>query len=85
MISKQEIIEQLKTIVKPYVQNQESFDALTEETDFINDLKINSANLVDVILDIEEKYTIIIDNESMEKMINVKAAMEIVAIKLAEK
>ncbi|MBG6061966.1 acyl carrier protein [Flavobacterium sp. CG_9.1] len=85
MISKQEIIEQLKTIVKPYVQNQESFDALTEETDFINDLKINSANLVDVILDIEEKYNIIIDNESMEKMINVKAAMEIVAIKLAEK
>ncbi|MBC7748032.1 acyl carrier protein [Flavobacterium omnivorum] len=85
MISKQEIIEQLKTIVKPYVQNQESFDALTEETDFINDLKINSANLVDVILDIEEKYNIIIDNESMEKMINVKSAMEIVAIKLAEK
>ncbi|WP_196829033.1 MULTISPECIES: acyl carrier protein [Flavobacterium] len=84
-MSKQEIIEQLKTIVKPYVQNQESFDALTEETDFINDLKINSANLVDVILDIEEKYNIIIDNESMEKMINVKAAMEIVAIKLAEK
>lgn len=85
MISKQEIIEQLKTIVKPYVQNQESFDALTEETDFINDLKINSANLVDVILDIEEKYNIIIDNESMEKMINVKSAMEIVTIKLAEK
>jgi len=85
MISKQDIIEQLKTIVKPYVQNQESFDALTEETDFINDLKINSANLVDVILDIEEKYNIIIDNESMEKMINVKSAMEIVAIKLAEK
>lgn len=85
MISKQEIIEQLKTIVKPYVQNQESFDALAEETDFINDLKINSANLVDVILDIEEKYNIIIDNESMEKMINVKSAMEIVAIKLAEK
>ncbi|WP_220083872.1 acyl carrier protein [Flavobacterium omnivorum] len=84
-MSKQEIIEQLKTIVKPYVQNQESFDALTEETDFINDLKINSANLVDVILDIEEKYNIIIDNESMEKMINVKSAMEIVAIKLAEK
>lgn len=85
MISKQEIIEQLKTIVKPYVQNQESFDSLTEETDFINDLKINSANLVDVILDIEEKYNIIIDNESMEKMINVKSAMEIVTIKLAEK
>ena len=54
-------------------------------TDFINDLKINSANLVDVILDIEEKYDIIIDNEAMERMINVKAAVAIIETKLAEK
>ena len=58
---------------------------LTEDTDFINDLKINSANLVDVILDIEEKYDIVIDNEAMERMINVKAAMEIIENKLSEK
>jgi acyl carrier protein len=85
MINKQETIEDLKNIVKPYIQNQEAFDSLTENTDFINDLKINSANLVDVILDIEEKYNIIIDNESMERMVNVKAALEIIEIKLSEK
>ncbi|MFV5693248.1 acyl carrier protein [Flavobacterium sp. LT1R49] len=82
-MNKQETIEQLKAIVKPYIQNQEAFDALTEDTDFINDLKINSANLVDVILDIEEKYNIIIDNESMEQMVNVKAAMQIIDAKLS--
>ena len=52
---------------------------------FINDLKINSANLVDVILDIEEKYNIVIDNESMERMVNVKAAMTIIETQLSEK
>ena len=82
-MNKQETIEQLKAIVKPYIQNQEAFDALTEDTDFINDLKINSANLVDVILDIEEKYNIIIDNESMEQMVNVKAAIQIIDAKLS--
>lgn len=84
-MNKQEIIEELKAIVKPYIQNQEAFDALTEETDFINDLKINSANLVDVILDIEEKYDIVIDNEAMEKMSNVKAAMAIIETQLSAK
>ncbi|WP_269684544.1 acyl carrier protein [Flavobacterium lacustre] len=84
-MNKQEIIEELKAIVKPYIQNQEAFDTLTEETDFINDLKINSANLVDVILDIEEKYNIVIDNESMERMVNVKAAMTIIETQLATK
>lgn len=84
-MSKQEIIEHLKAIVKPYIQDQAAFESLTEETDFINDLKINSANLVDVILDIEEKFDIIIDNQAMEKMINIKAAIEIIGMQLSEK
>lgn len=84
-MDKQHTIEQLKSIVKPYIQNQEAFDVLTEDTDFINDLKINSANLVDVILDIEEKFDIIIDNESMERMVSVKLAMNIIETKLSEK
>lgn len=78
-------LEQLKYIVKPYIQNQEAFDSLTEETNFINDLKINSANLVDVILDIEEKFDIIIDNESMEKMATVKSAIGIIEAELVKK
>ena len=84
-MNKEATIEKLKAIVKPYIQNQEAFDNLTENTDFINDLQINSANLVDVILDIEEEYSIIIDNQSMERMLDVKSAIEIIETKLSEK
>ena len=68
-MTKKELITSLQKIIKPYVQDQEAFKNLSEETDFINDLKINSANLVDIILDIEDKFDIEIDNESMEKML----------------
>jgi acyl carrier protein len=85
MREKTEMIAELKELVKPYIQNQEAFDNLNEETDFINDLKINSANLVDVILDIEEKFDLEIDNESMDKMLNVKAAIEVINTKISEK
>ena len=84
-MKKEAIIEKLKVIVKPYVKNQEAFDNLSESTDFITDLQINSANLVDIILDVEEEFTIVIDNESMEKMITIKAALEIIETKLSEK
>ncbi|MFZ1534376.1 MAG: acyl carrier protein [Chitinophagaceae bacterium] len=84
-MNKEQLITSLKEIVKPYVRNEEGLASLTEETDFLTDLKINSANLVDVILDIETAYDIIIDNESMEKMLTVKAAMEIITAKLSEK
>jgi acyl carrier protein len=80
-----ELIEDLKDIVKPYIQNEEAFENINEETDFIGDLKINSANLVDIVLDIEDKYDIEIDNDSMEKMLNVKASLEVIQEKLASK
>lgn len=76
------MILKLKGIVKPYIQDQAAFDQLTEETDFINDLKVNSANLVDIVLDVEDEFDIEIDNESMEQMLNVKKAIEIIQTKL---
>ena len=81
-MNRKELITKLKKIVKPYVQDQEAFMNLSEESDFINDLKINSANLVDVILDVEDEFNIEIDNESMEKMLSVKAALDIIENKL---
>ena len=83
-MTKKELITTLQKIIKTYVHDQEAFKNLSEETDFINDLKINSANLVDVILDVEDEFDIVIDNESMEKMLSVKAAMEIIETKLAK-
>ena len=77
-----ELIAKLKTIVAPYVQDHEAFEHLSEGTDFINDLKINSANLVDVVLDIEDEFDIRLENEDMEQMLTVKSAMEIITAKL---
>lgn len=84
-MNRAEAIDKLKEIVKPYVKNQQALENLTENTDFINDLKINSANLVDIVLDVEEAFDIVIDNESMEKMLDVKTALAIIETKLGEK
>jgi acyl carrier protein len=74
----QEITNKLTAIVKPYIQNEEAFKKISEDTDFINDLEINSANLVDIVLDVEDEFNIEIDNDSMEKMLSVKAVVAII-------
>ena len=84
-MEKAAIIEKLKTIVKPFVKNEEAFNNINEETDFITDLNINSANLVDIVLDVEDAFDIVIDNESMEKMLTVKATLDIIENKLSKK
>lgn len=77
-MTKEAITNKLTILVKPYVQNEEAYNNLTEDTDFINDLEINSANLVDIVLDVEDEFDIEIDNDSMEKMLSVKAVVAII-------
>lgn len=84
-MNKEEVIAKLKEIIKPYTANADAYDNLTENTDFINDLGINSANLVDIVLDIEENFDVVIDNADMERMLDVKTAVEIIETKLAAK
>ena len=84
-MDKTEIIQRLKTIIKPFVINEDAFESIDENTDFIKDLNINSANLVDIVLDVEEAFGIEIDNQSMERMLTVKATLNIIETKLAEK
>ncbi|SDX82828.1 acyl carrier protein [Flavobacterium degerlachei] len=84
-MNKEETLNQLKEIIKPYTNNQLAIENFTAETDFITDLNINSANLVDIILDVEDAFKIHIDNESMEKMIDVKSTLEIIETKLANR
>ncbi|GAA3960948.1 hypothetical protein GCM10022246_12770 [Pedobacter ginsengiterrae] len=83
-MDKKEIIAELREIVSLYSENQDSLENINEHTDFITDLKINSANLVDIVLDIEEKFNISIDNDSMARMLNIKATVEVIETKLAE-
>jgi acyl carrier protein len=84
-MEREAIIAKLKIIVKPYTNNDESYGSMNEATDFIKDLEVNSANLVDIVLDVEETFGITIDNLEMERMLDVKTAIDIIETKLAEK
>ncbi|MCM4158878.1 acyl carrier protein [Antarcticibacterium flavum] len=82
-MSNNDILEKLKIIVTPYAQEKSALENFGEETDFINDLQVNSANLVDVVLDVEDEFNIEIDNDSMDGMLTAGDAREIIQRKLA--
>lgn len=83
-MTRAEIEAKLKEIIKPYVQNEEAFNKLREDMDLMQDLQINSAHLVDIILDMEEEFDIEIDDETAEKMLTVKEAIDVTERLLAE-
>ena len=81
----QQHYEKLKDITKIYLPEDVSIETMTLESDFLNELNINSANLVDIVLDVEDAFDIRLENEDMDEMKTVKDALEIIDKKLAEK
>jgi acyl carrier protein len=81
-MDRREILEELKKVLAPYTENKEMLAGINEQTDLINDLKINSANLVDIIIDAEAKYNIEIDMDSSEKMVDVKSCIDVISEKM---
>jgi acyl carrier protein len=84
-MTKQEILNELKTVIAPYTTNKEMLAGIDDNTDLIKDLKINSANLVDIIIDAEAKYDIEIDYDSADKMVNVGNCIAVISEKMKEK
>lgn len=82
-MSQQEITEKLKTIIAVYVEDKTALEGINGKTNLLNDLDINSANLVDIIIDVEDAFDIEIDDDSAEKMLTVKDAVEVVSSKTA--
>ncbi len=83
-MDRQEILAELKKVLTPYTANKEALNSLNEQTDLIKDLKINSANLVDIFIDAEAKYDIEIDMDSAEKIHNVGSCIDVIMEKLGQ-
>ncbi|MEQ7801596.1 phosphopantetheine-binding protein [Pedobacter sp. ASV1-7] len=83
-MEREQLVAKLKEIVTPYTHDKEALTNISPATDFIKDLKINSSNMVDIILDVEEEFDIEIDNLEMERMLNVDETISIIQAKLNE-
>lgn len=82
MTTKEEHYDKLKAIIKPYLPEDVSVGDIKQDSHFITELNINSANLVDIVLDVEDAFDIRLENEDMDKMQTVTDALQIIAEKL---
>ena len=84
-MDKSQIQKELKEIIAVYVPEKKILENLTLEHDLINDLKINSAHIVDIVLDVEEKFDIMIEDEAILKMGTIGQAIEVIYGKVQKK
>ena len=79
------IVEEVKQIIEKYAYDKKLVKESTTESKIILDLKINSARIVDIILDLEEKYDIMIEDSVLEKLKTINDIVQLIQTKLKNK
>ena len=77
--------QKLRDIIKIYLPEDVSVDDITPVSNFLEELNINSANLVDIVLDVEDTFDIQLENEDMDQMQTVNDAINIINKKVSQK
>ncbi len=71
------------SIIKPFVKNPAALDAAGDSTRIVEDLGVNSARLVDIILAFEDEFGIEVDDESADKVRTLGDAVRMIQQKTA--
>ncbi len=74
----EEIYSKLLPIVKTYLPEDVDPDQINPDSDLTGELNINSAHLVDIVLDVEDEFTIEFANEDMETLRTLNDAVAII-------
>lgn len=69
-------------IATPFVKDPAALENVTEATRLIDDLKVNSARLVDIVLSFEDTFDIEIDDDEADKILTVGNAIDMVIAKV---
>lgn len=76
------IFEEMINILKVYTKDPVLLEKATLDTHILNDLKVNSARLVDVIIKCEDVFGISVDDDEADKIRTIGDAVRIVKQKL---
>jgi len=77
-----EVMDGVVKILTPWVKNQDALASVGMETSILDDLKVNSARLVDVVIAFEDEFDIEIADEDVDLVNTVGDAVNLIVSKL---
>ncbi len=81
-MTKDEVFEKVVDILSKYSKSEISTDEITMETSILDDLKINSARLVDIVLDFEDAFDIEVDDDDADSVATVGDGVNLILAKI---
>lgn len=84
-MEREQIAKKLIEVVSIYVRDRNRLHAITEDSTLIQELGINSLDLVDILLEVETTFDITIEGNESESLNRVGNALDLIERKLQAK
>lgn len=77
-MSEQEVFDKVVSIIEPFAQNEQALREATMNTAILEDLRVNSARLVDVVIEIEDVFEIEVSDEDADAVKTIGNAVHLI-------
>ena len=78
-MEQQEVFDKVVTLISPYAKNKDALGTASLETRIMEDLSVNSARLVDIILAFEDEFDIAVDDAAADEVRTIGDAVKLVS------
>jgi len=81
-MNQDEVFKKIVEVLTKYSKADIPASEITLETSILEDLKVNSARLVDIILDFEDVFGIEVDDDDADQVTTVADGVELIMAKI---
>ena len=81
-MTKEEVLGKVIEILQKYSKAEIADSDINMDTTILDDLKVNSARLVDIVLDFEDEFDIEVEDDDADKVRTVGDGVELILAKI---
>ena len=81
-MNESEVYEKVVELIKPYAKNQDALSSISTESNILEDLEVNSARLVDIVLAFEDDFDIEVEDDDADAIITIGDAVKLICSKI---
>ncbi len=81
-MTEEEVFKKVVAVLSKYSKDKDALENISMETSIIDDLKINSARLVDIVLDFEDEFDIEVDDDDADRVATVGDGVNLILSKI---
>lgn len=73
-----EVYEKVVAVISPFAKNADALATVSKETNILDELNVNSARLVDIMLEFEDAFDIEVEDEAADDIATVGDAVKLI-------